>query len=236
MSLSVMDKRWIPLEPIALAHGNVFVSILNHHEFIVAGKFSTSIHNENKFDPAIFTFDEWVYGIYGHGAVHAKKKNIIYLFGGYDYGPYEYLFTFWKCEIDKGYKWTKMLINREIKMYYKAYILTPDERYIVIFAGDKLCLFDTNEAKLYDYDVKNEIYPLMHLGLLGRNDEDKLVVSGFIRSVAKQFDMIIPVDIIGIFEKYYNVNMVYLMDGYGNHFYKISLNDVLNVEKKDKQT
>ena len=185
--------------------------------------------NEKKFDPPIFTFDEWKNGVYGHGAVFVKKKRIVYVFGGYNFDGVGYLFTFWKCEVDKGYEWTKLAITAEIKMYYRAYMLTSDERYIVIFGAKKVCLLDTNEEKCHYYDSEL-MYASMNSGLLSSSNKNIFVVGGYIRNVVKEFDMIIPVDVIGIIETYYNIDMVYLLDSNSQRFYHVLLDDVLNVQ------
>ena len=148
------------------------------------------IWNEDKkeFDKKIFTFPDLDKGIYSHGVVHAKRKGMLYLFGGYDYGSGQFCRSIWKCDINENYKWTKLEFTfNSNSPCFDGHILTPNEKYIVIFSNP-LRLFDTENDSCYV--IKNEIK--YHLAVLSGSNMDKAVVSGYIRNAVNDLDLDTP--------------------------------------------
>ena len=178
-----------------------------------------------------FTFPGLNKGIHGHGAIYAPNRNMIYLFGGYDYAAAKYMKKIWKCDVEKDYKWECMMtLPQKIEeLYDYAYVLTPDERYIVLFMADHIVMLDLNEDSFYqsEMDGFNAIHGVV---CGGRGKEVEILVSGYVRMISNEFGMIVPYELIGIFVQYYCTEDVYLIDAYRKHV-KICLNDILSANK-----
>ena len=187
--------------------------------------------NKNEFDKELFTFPAFIEGVYGHGVVYAKKKNVLYFFGGYDYGKDDGDYAIWKCEIDKGYKWIELKVKLNEWFYSKGYVLTKDEKYIVIFQSlDRICLFDVDKEVFINNKVESrrvEEAKVMH-AVLSSNGDEEMIVNGYARGIVKEFDIMIPNELIVLILKYYMTEMVYAIHS-DKGFYKIALSDVLSL-------
>ena len=87
-------------------------------------------NEKNQFDEPIFTFPELTKGVTGHKIVHLKKKNILYLFGGYGYGGPSHIYSIWKCDINENFKWSKLDLKLKRFVDYNACVATSDEKCI----------------------------------------------------------------------------------------------------------
>ena len=186
---------------------------------------------KKEFDKEIFTFPDMKNGYYGGGLVHAKKENILYLFGGYDYGLSGQYSSIWKCEINKGYKWTKLELTIKWFFYYDAYVMSPNEKYIVMF-GNKTRLFDVEEEKLYE--VKG-MYNGAKFAVINGNVKDELIVNGYIRNVVKEVDVLIPLELIAVIDSYYRSEIIYSISNADDDFTKLSLDVVLNADRFEEE-
>ena len=99
------------------------------------------------FDEEIFTFPDLKRGLHAHGVVHLKNKNELYVFGGYDYMSSLNDHAIWKCKIDDMKKWEIYHKDERFSSYYRGYILTNDERYIIIF-----------QQLIHIFDIENKIW------------------------------------------------------------------------------
>ena len=107
---------------------------------------------ENKFEDPIFTFSGVYAGNNGPVVVHLKQKNILFLFGGYDYIGFHPK-SIWKCDIDDNFKWIKLEVTLQNYVMYDAGVLTADEKFVVIFQSPQMCLFDVDNEKLKYLDL-----------------------------------------------------------------------------------
>ena len=67
-----------------------------------------------------YTFSIFTGGINCHGAVYAKNKRLIFVFGGFNVGSMNNADKIGTCEIDKNHQWTKLEDADDI--YGKAFI------------------------------------------------------------------------------------------------------------------
>ena len=181
---------------------------------------------ENKFDDPVFTFSELNAGNHAHVVVHLKQKNVLYLFGGYDYQQNYYLKSIWKCDIDDNFKWTKLAIKLKQHVSYDACVVTADEKIVVIFQSPKICLFHVEQEKLeyLDGNFNQEKYGLLTCDRY-KNENDTIIISGYIRNVSKEYGLIMPLELIELICKYYLSEIIYLVEDVPR-FYKIALDDV----------
>ena len=207
--------------------------VINDKLNVISGSDSDNhlIWNQEKHEfDTIFTFPSFGDGVYGHGVVHVKRLNLIYLFGGYDYGHGSWNFDIWKCEIDKEYKWTKLKIEMNHSFYTKGYILTSDEKYIIMFrSGTIIRLFDVDK-EIFCKDIEIDNGEFVSFAVLSGNEKDEMIVNGYIREIGKELDVMIPHELNGLFEKYYRLEMIYGVN-HTKSFYQISVDSVLSASE-----
>ena len=80
--------------------------------------------------------DNWIQCNTCLGAVYLRKKNTFLVFGGYDVGSAEKrLDGIWRFDINVGKKWEKSDVTLPYKMDSFGWVLTNDERYVILFGG-----------------------------------------------------------------------------------------------------
>ena len=217
--------------------------IINKRLHVIGGsdnKHHLIWNKESKQFDIKYTFKSWTSGMHGHEVIHVKSKNILYLFGGFDHAasyPDYYNRYIWKCTIDDDYKWSKLKADyiKNYNIYYKGFILTPDEKYIVIFhADDSWLLFDIDQEKLYSLMIPSqiELRPEPGHAILGGIENDKVLVHGFVRMLSREMDVVLPDELIGLLSSFYSKDMIYLINRYNQKHFKLSLDIVLNCERK----
>ena len=110
---------------------------------------------EKKF-VSIYRFPDLIQGNQSHGLVHIKSKKQLILFGGLDRRSI-YLNAIWKCQYgmndvinDMVYEWKKLDLTLPHRMHSFGYVLSDDERYILIFGGKVQSLHFLNEIYIFD--------------------------------------------------------------------------------------
>ena len=139
------------------------LSFINNQYHIICGSWSMHhyIWNEIKLKfQSVFKFDGLSKGIQCHGLVHIESKKQLILFGGLD-KTNVYLDAIWKCqyttatETQPVYKWNKLDLRLPFRMHSFGYILTDDERFILIFGGKIQSLHFLND--IYIFDIKEMV-------------------------------------------------------------------------------
>ena len=184
--------------------------------------------DKQKFEK-VFKFSDRPRGFYYAMIVYAKNKNMLYVFGGYDDTDKHYT-SIWECKMNENniYKWTKWEVTLKIKVYYDAYVLTPDERYIIIF-DEEIYIFDVEEKKFYqsgNVEIGN-----LTSAVLCTNERAGLIVGGYVREIAKTFDLMIPNELMGIFKRFYSEGAMVYLKKYPTKFVRIPLSSILNAER-----
>jgi len=106
---------------------------------VTADVAADSIDSDEKEDNgfrSMFEFKDWGKGIQNNGLVHIRSKRQLVLFGGYDqYSDHQYLDMVWSLDLDAAKpKWVKKCKMPERACYF-GYVLSSDERYIVVMGG-----------------------------------------------------------------------------------------------------
>lgn len=193
---------------------------------------------EQKFQ-TLYTFPDMTDGLHGHQIIYVKSKGLLYLFGGYDEGAEDmdegankYI---WRCDINYHYKWTKLATNIydtfDTELYYSACVLTPDEKSVVIFDGDKIYLFDIGTETLSDTGMKlkcNEWNYTPNYAILCGGERDDVLINGYVRLITNELEIMVPEELVGVLKQFYSTQMVYLLQRYGKSFFKVSLDKIFN--------
>ena len=180
----------------------------------------------------IFEFTHFSLGLHEHGAVHLKSQNKLLLFGGYDHVARVQFDDIWEYDLSAANienKWVKYKdIKLPMKMSQFAWVLTKNEDYIIIFAGyclglgnlgarfKNILILDLKQMKFYSSKIKmtGDGYACAVL-MYGRETDDR-VISGYIRNIQKEYDMIIPSELMTLFELYLKVETIYAAHHFGN--------------------
>ena len=200
----------------------------------------------------LFQFKHIMQGLSEHGVVYMKSKNKLLLFGGWDDGTEELTNDIWECDLnneDNGMEWTKLKdIKLPMEMSNFAWILSKDERYLIIFGGENtnldrlrsIFILDLKEMKMYQAKVK-----LYDRGIIDAivmsNDKNSILVGGVTREMAREYDINIPIEMGQLIFEYYDSEIIYLFtpgDGYRSSNIALSiieLSDILK-EKTDDLT
>eukprot|EP01084_Bolivina_argentea_P080956 146618_1 len=188
------------------------------------------IWNDSKCEfETVFEFPNLNKGLHGHGAVYARRRRNVYIFGGYDYGSNRYNRKIWKCELDNDKKISELNCEFQLRVYYTAYVLTADENYIIYFhSSTGILVLDLNEEKIFECSIEKGIDASK--AILYNDGVNKVLLFGYIRYISNMFGILIPNQLIGIFEKYCATEKVFLIDSDGD-CYNVDLNDVFNDEK-----
>eukprot|EP01084_Bolivina_argentea_P285373 489352_1 len=203
--------------------------MINNQCHVIGGSDSKDhlVWNDNKCEfETMFTFPHWGKGNSGHAVVYAEKSNVLYLLGGYDYGGTGYNYSIWKCELDCiETSWVCLKLKLPLVFNYNAYVLTPDETYIVLFFPTFIYLFDLDQEQLFKVLIKG-MYA--ENAMLCGDKNDELLVCGYIKYVCNIMHILMPNELIMLFEQYYSSEIVYLSNE--NH-YKVDLKYILNAER-----
>lgn len=185
----------------------------------------------NKFDEPIYSFPELITGLHGHFLVRSncKHEDNLYLFGGYDYSSNNGFNSIWKCDIDDGFKWSKLnmeLSKEKDYVTHKGYVLTCDGRYVIILQHPKILVFDieNEEIKEFDYGIDSE-YAVSGYDQY-EVEKSENIVGGYMRKVMKEFDVMIPMDLIILCSRYYCSDTIYCLT-YNYTFCRIVVSDIL---------
>ena len=119
-----------------------------------------------------------------------------------------------------------------------GYILSPDEKYMIIFGRKDIYILKLNEMKFYESSIKMPVDSSRCNAVLVRNSKSKIVVYGYIKMLSQTINELIeliPNELIELIASYYNTYNVHLIatDTFlnGMHF-RINLNDIIESPMK----
>ena len=151
----------------------------------------------------IFEFSEENFneGLSDHGVIYIKSQNKLLLFGGTD--EEECYDDIW--EYDMNSKWSKLDdIKLPLAMSHFTWIMTRNEEYLIIFGGEDI--FSERIKNIYILDLNDMIFYSSNIKLnwrwsstkaISMHDENSIVlISGFIRIISKEYDMVIPSELV----------------------------------------
>ena len=171
--------------------------------------------------------------------VHLKSQNKLLLFGGIGidyYNEYEQD-TIYSYSISNK-KWNTLSTQLPIPLCYFGYVLTKDEKKIIIFGGFSIYWENMNAIYICDIDTMkfkkadilcptlNSIYGAV---IMDCYDNNELLTYGYLRLIWKSKLFLnlrfISMDVILIINSMYCMEYVYLLDTKNNHW-KIKLVDI----------
>ena len=213
-------------------------------DFHLIGGASNKCHKiwdteQHKFKD-IFKFKEFQSGNYGAGLIYLQSKQELIFFGGYDYSTYTYFDTIW-CHKIGDIKWNILNVKLPHKMMNFGYILTFDERFLIIFGGtikEGDMEEDLNEIWFLDLQntltvpkweksvVKCPTAGTLYAVLMGSAEDNELLVNGYIREQMKDMELLIPMEIIDLMCLWYSNEIVHLVTRWGNDHWKINVNNI----------
>ena len=175
-------------------------------------------------------------GMYGHSVIHIRKRNILYLFGGYQYlnSKQKHYLSIWRCDIDQGFKWTKLSDKLAKPVVCQAAVPICNEKYIILFSryhDGKIQLFDVEKESLqlldYKFNQNDGLSSYNKFGA-GNNEREEMIINGYIR---RNTSTNIPQQLMKLVYDYYCLEMIYLVDseGFMPKFNVIDAEDILSV-------
>ena len=202
---------------------------LNNQYHIICGSWNKHhyIWNETtlKFE-SVHRFTGLYQGNHSHGLVHIKAKKQLILFGGLDKRIYQD--AIWKCQYTLAtntepatYQWEKLQLKLPFRMHSFGYILSADERYIVIVGGKVGSLHFLND--IYIADVKEGIIRKCAINCPGKSEylcfkgydrteqQIELIVGGFLRTYYSDNMRNVPVEIIQMLKSWvlcYDIHLI----------------------------
>ena len=121
-----------------------------------------------------------------------------------------------------------------------GYVLSPNEDCVIMIgrkANDyKIYLLDLKQYDLYVLDVKAPItdereYSGLYYAVLQYEEENAMLVDGYMRCMANEIDFVIPLDLNMIIYMYCKVEVVHIVADNLRYHWKCDLNDILNATK-----
>ena len=192
----------------------------------------------------IFRFKEAGIGYYLHKLCHIKSKQLLISMGGYTTTSRSSRSTDHIYIYDiRNKQWHRSPISMPRRMYSFGFILSPDNKYVVIFGGNStnhIHIFDLMKQKMVRLD---SMFCPMNGGfnavLLGDYSKDKKIVSGFIKRCWKltDFQTVRPIsnDLMGLIQRWYSNEQVHLMHITKKEHWQIGLAEVINAYESMKE-
>ena len=201
-----------------------------HHAFSGFDNNDHLVYNEeNKEFEKIFTFSGFRSGVESHSVIYSKQRNTIHLLGGYDWGV-GYNKEVWRCEIksDNKYEWKKWEKSHGYTMYGEPCILTPDEKYIIIFMSKGIFYIDVETEKIDGLGKSLLDDMKVNHAILCNGIKDEILVNGYVKRVSKEIDIMVPNELVSLLSQYYCTQDVHFICGDHSH-YMIPFCDILSV-------
>ena len=111
------------------------------------------------------------------------------------------------------------------------YVLTSNERFVIIFFWDYIYFGDLNERKMkWTQSIANEFRDNGRYAFLeGDINKERKLVNGFIREIMRKIQMIIPKEIIAIIIDHFVCECIHLIDIGLNEYkhWRIMVNDII---------
>ena len=182
----------------------------------------------------IYEFSHLIKGLSEHGIVHIQSENKLLLFGGYDDGTQQCTDQIWAYYIqeNKAIKLNNIKLPAEMSNF--GWILSDDERYVIIFGGEtanmdtskNILILDINEWCMYQSQVELDNNYSILKAISMKNEQSGILVDGYIRQISMKCDLNVPMELCALFHSYYDSETIYIIDS-KLRLYRIELNDIL---------
>ncbi len=211
--------------------------MVNNQYHIIGGTQNTSHYTYNatlnSFE-SIHTFNDWAKGNCNNGLIHIQSKDILLLFGGYDPGQSGRFNKMWSYDL-KGKQWNSFGATLPYEMQSFGYILTKNERYVIIFGGiaedssdlSGIYFLDLKDLKWYQCQQQLPLAGMCYAASYSEKEDD-LLVYGYIREFMKKMEMNIPMDIYQLVLNKYKREFVHILSRHGANHQKIEIQHILN--------
>ena len=188
----------------------------------------------------IYEFEEWNKGNYGGVLLYFDSKQELLLFGGYDYSISKCFDTVRCHKIgDKEWKNSDLTLPRAMKNF--GCILTSNQRFLIIFGGsskdesqgsmelDDIWILDFQalDDKWKKSDIKCPKKGAYYAVLMGSQDNNELLVHGYIRTQMKKLELFLPDEILNLISLWYADEVVHLIHRHVPAHWTMNINDIL---------
>eukprot|EP01083_Nonionella_stella_P160928 526523_1 len=174
----------------------------------------------------------WSSGNYGSALLYVKSRKCMLLMGGYDYSVYHKLDSVWCCNTN-SLQWSESPSKMPYKVNMFGYVLSYDERFVIIFGGEKENKSNSNEIWILDLHTmtwmpsnvhcpKSACY---HAVLISNQSTSTLCVSGWMR-MQKLGLPALPLDVLDLICKWYSQETVHLFQRSNNFHWTINLKHI----------
>ena len=165
------------------------------------------------------------------------SKNIILMLGGYDPLKNKAIDTIYSYDL-KNKKWNLLPQKLPVPLAFFGYVLSDNEKYLIIMGGTMVVNVQTNRIWVMDVDnmqfkkctIRCPAYDNYHAISMNDGFDADLLTFGYIRDVWKlsEFSSILypPEGLIKLMATYCSTEFIHLIAWKGNHC-KIALIDIL---------
>ena len=123
-----------------------------------------------------------------------------------------------------------------------SWILSKDEKSVIIFGGyaeatrmKDIRIINLNNMQIYRSKLKIPSNLTVQVISMSECENSAVLISGYIRRISKEFNLDIPLELLSLFQVYFESEIVYLIcnDYPAPVFYSIPLNDILRDKTND---
>ena len=200
------------------------------------------IYNHSKKQRSVIWTFKGIRGTSAPGIIYLKSKEsyskLIY-FGGYQYGTARETDDMWQYVLSNELSmWKLMKCKLPRPMNSFGYVVTKDERYLIVFGGRAtppfiddenmeapIHVLDIEESKWYLSDIKCPSESMMEGIIMGDLGRDTILVYGYLRAYKGTFLPDVIMEMVVIF---FALECVHLIDTYKGSHYNMSLRNILS--------
>jgi len=184
----------------------------------------------------VFHFKEAGLGYYLHKLCYMQSRQLLFAMGGYTTTSRasrasDHIYV---CEVAKNYRWHLLPVLMPRRMYSFGCVLTPNEKYIVLFGGNS-----TNHIHIFDL-CRQEMVRLERLQcpnagsyaacVLGNDQKTAVLVAGYVKRCwkSREFEDVSqpPVDIILLLRRYCSTEIVHLFQTTKKQHWRMPLREI----------
>ena len=232
----------------SIGYDPVLIMINNECHIILGGSSEYHYKWNSKLQKLeiIFEFTQFPDGLYEHGVIHIKSQNRLLLLGGYISGEEHCSDEIWEYGTNNTCLniW-KQLHNTElpIEMTDFELVLSKNEDYLILFGGlDKedqtmknIFILNLREMRFYSSKITLMTESIVSRTVLMNNENNRVILKGFIRNISKEYDMNIPSELVQLLHAYFDRETIYLL-GKGINLYSIEMNEILDGKHENLST
>lgn len=229
--------------------GKYAASVVINGEFHIIGGFKSNKHmkwsvKDQRFIE-IFHFKEAGIGYYLHKLCYIESKQVLISMGGYVTTTrssrscdHIYLYDI------RNNKWHRSPISMPRRMYSFGYILTPNEKYIIIFGGNTtnhVHIFDLHKQKMVRLSQNIIQCPInggFHACVMSNYKKGKKLINGWVKKLWKRMEFKkvrkLNYDLIQLIIKWYCTEEVHLIHFNKKEHWKRDLAEIVNAYENMK--